>query len=175
MNILNVFCRCQRVKLEVTGPPSTATICYCAECQTASIIFQNRYGHPTAGADGGTIHALWRKDRVRCVEGAEHLAGHRLAPNSPTKRVIATCCGAPMYLDRAGRPWVGIFIDRLPGEARPLPQMGVYAKDRVDPKQKSIEFRAYAGYSKRLHMRRWRAILRSRFATGHLGFVTRDM
>ena len=50
--------------------------------------------HPVLNPDGGTDYVLYRKDRVQCVTGQEHLEEHRLKPDSPTRRVIATCCNS---------------------------------------------------------------------------------
>jgi len=47
-----------------------------------------------AQSDGGTDYVLYRKDRVQCVTGQEYLEEHRLKPDSPTRRVIATCCNS---------------------------------------------------------------------------------
>lgn len=175
MDSQDITCRCGAAHLRASGQPSGATICHCAECQTAAMIFENRFETSVADAEGGTFHILWRKDHLTCVSGAEHLAAHKLASNSPTDRVIATCCGTPMYLDRKGRPWVGLFADRVPEHVRPMPEMRVFAKDRVDSGPHADGVRTYAGYSRRMLMRRWRAILRSGFETGHLEFVVREV
>jgi hypothetical protein len=49
--------------------------------------------------DSGTGVILYRKDRVRCVMGQEYLEERRLTPDSPTRRVLATCCNSAMFLD----------------------------------------------------------------------------
>ncbi|MEC7760516.1 MAG: hypothetical protein VX874_01230 [Pseudomonadota bacterium] len=175
MDRQDISCRCGTVRLQAAGLPSGATICHCAECQTAAMIFEHRFNAFVADAEGGTFHILWRKDRLTCVAGSEHLAAHRLASNTPTDRVIATCCGTPMYLDRKGRPWVGLFADRVPEAIRPAPEMRVFAKDRVETGQHADGVRTYAGYSRRMMIRRWRAIFRSGFDTGHLAFVVREV
>ncbi|MBV7409782.1 hypothetical protein [Maritimibacter sp. DP1N21-5] len=81
--------------------------------------------------DGGTDHVVWRKDRVRCLRGAEHLAEYRLSRQSATRRIIATCCGTPMFLDYTKGGWATIYRDRLPPEERPKTEMRVMLRDRV--------------------------------------------
>ncbi len=175
MDSQDITCRCGTVRLSASGRPSGATICHCAECQTAAMIFERRFNAPVADSEGGTFHVLWRKDRLTCQSGSDKLAAHKLDPKSPTDRVIATCCGTPMYLDRKGRPWVGVFADRVPDQARPDPELRVYAKDRVEAGQHADGVRTYPGYSRRMLFRRWHAIWRSGFETDHMGFVARDI
>jgi hypothetical protein len=63
---------------------------------------------------------LYRKDRVRCVTGQAYLEEHRLKPDSPTRRVIATCCHSPMFLDFTRGHWLTMYRDRFPANAPPL-------------------------------------------------------
>jgi hypothetical protein len=53
----------------------------------------------TVNADGGVDYCLYRKDRVKIAQGAHHPREYRLKPESPTRRVAASCCGSPMFLD----------------------------------------------------------------------------
>ncbi len=66
--------------------------------------------------DGGTGFVLVRSDRVRCVKGGDKLQEHRLKPDSPTRRVLATCCNSPMFLEFSKRP---LAVD-LPATACPM-------------------------------------------------------
>jgi hypothetical protein len=54
---------------------------------------------PVLNPDGGTDYVPYRKDRVQCVRGQEYLGEHRLKPDFPIRRVIATCCDSGMFLD----------------------------------------------------------------------------
>ena len=123
------MCDCRKVRLRLHGTCEAATICHCAECQTAAVVFENQFNRARSEPGGGTTFAIWRKDRVDCVMGADHLAGHRLTDDTPSRRVIATCCGTPMFIDRKGRPWVGLFADRLPPDRRPAPRWRTFCKD----------------------------------------------
>src|SRR5712671_5622189 len=55
-----------------------------------------------------------RKDRVHCVTGQEYLEEHRLKPDSPTRRVIATCCNSGMFLDFTKGHWLTMYRNRFP-------------------------------------------------------------
>ena len=47
-------------------------ICYCASCQEAGRRHQAAPGaDPVLAEDGGTDYVLYRKDRVRCVNGGD--------------------------------------------------------------------------------------------------------
>ncbi len=102
-------CRCGKVKLEAVGRPILTASCYCASCQDAG----HRLGR-LLDPDGGTSVVLYRKDRVQCVSGRQHLEEHRLKPDSPTRRVVATCCNSAMFLDFTKGYWVSIYRNRLP-------------------------------------------------------------
>lgn len=114
-------CRCGTVQLEVTGAPILSVDCHCDSCQTASAGFGNLPGAPqVVNALGGTPFILQRKDRVRFARGAEALAEHRLRPEAKTRRMLASCCDSPMFLEFSGGHWLSIYRDRLPDGAAPL-------------------------------------------------------
>jgi hypothetical protein len=71
--------------------------CYCDDCQTAGRqIDQMPNGRSGLQPDGGTPSVMFRKDRVQCTRGKEHLIDHKLKPSSHTTRVIASCCNSNM-------------------------------------------------------------------------------
>ncbi len=123
-------CACGQVSLEVTGKPIVGAVCYCKSCQEAGRILA---GFPAAPVvverDGGTEYVLYRKDRVRLVMGAEHLEENRLKPESPTRRVRATCCQAAMFLDMTKGHWLSIYRARFLKDA-PRVEMRVMTKER---------------------------------------------
>ena len=84
-----------------------------------------------AQSDGGTDYVLYRKDRVQCVTGQGYLEEHRLKPDSPTRRVIATCCNSAMFLDFTKGHWLTMYRNRFPAGAPPL-EMRVMTRDRRD-------------------------------------------
>jgi hypothetical protein len=123
-------CQCGLVAIALTGRPIMSAICYCESCRTAGHAFEQAVGAPrTVDAQGGTDYCLCRKDRVSIVRGGAHLLEHRLTPDSKTRRVVATCCNAPMFLDFTSGHWLTLYRDRLPAGSYP-PQMRVMTKDR---------------------------------------------
>jgi hypothetical protein len=127
---LTASCRCGAVVLELTGAPIVHTACYCASCQEAGRrMEQLPNAPPVLGADGGTDCVVCRKDRVRCVRGGERLEAHRLKPESPTRRMVATCCNSAMFLDFTKGHWLTLYRARMLGPVRPL-EMRVMTSDR---------------------------------------------
>ena len=91
-------CQCGQTAVEVIGAPIVSAVCYCGNCQAAGHAFERADGAPrTVGTDGGTEYCLYRKDRATVIRGGEYLQEHRLTPDSKTRRVVATCCNAPMF------------------------------------------------------------------------------
>ena len=127
---LTASCRCGAVVLEVTGAPIVHAACYCASCQEAGRqIEQLPDAPPVLDADGGTDFVLYRKDRVRCVRGGEQLQARRLKAESPTRRMVATCCNSAMFLDFTKGHWLTLYRARLPGAVQAL-EMRVMTSDR---------------------------------------------
>jgi hypothetical protein len=109
-----VTCCCGAVALEASGPPIVAASCYCADCRRAGEEFARLPSAPrTMDDDGGTPCVLYRKDRVRCIRGREFLQERRLMPDSPTRRVVATCCNAPMFGDFTKGHWLPLYRYRF--------------------------------------------------------------
>jgi len=127
---LSAICQCGKVKLEAIGQPILAGSCYCASCQEAGRQFEQRPSAPSVlSPDGGTDYVLYRKDRVQCAMGQEYLEEHRLKPDSPTRRVVATCCNSPIFLDFTKGHWLTLYRNRFPVGAPPL-EMRVMTKER---------------------------------------------
>lgn len=124
-------CQCGAAAIELTGAPIQSVSCFCDSCRTAALGFERDLGAPpTVNAEGGVDYCLYRKDRVRIVRGGEHLREHRLRPDSPTRRVVASCCQSPMFADFTPGHWLTVFCARVPGH--PAPQMRIMAKDRPE-------------------------------------------
>ncbi|MGL4311806.1 MAG: GFA family protein [Paracoccaceae bacterium] len=106
------------MEIELLGQPIVSMVCHCSSCQTAGKWLDNL---PQASGvldpQGGTAFVLFRKDRVRCVHGDTHLDGFRLKPDSPTRRVVATCCNSAMFLDFTKGHWISIYQGRLNPDA----------------------------------------------------------
>jgi hypothetical protein len=118
------------VEYEAIGAPITSAVCYCASCQQAGrALEQLPAAPPVLEPDGGTSVILFRKDRVRCVHGREQLEAHRLRPDSPTRRLVATCCNSAMFLDFTRGHWLSMYRRRFPADA-PQIEMRLMTKYR---------------------------------------------
>ena len=129
---ISAVCRCGETSIELTGEPIQSVTCFCESCRTAGRAFERNLGAaPTVSAEGGVDYCLYRKDRVKIARGALHLREYRLKPDSPTRRVVAGCCGSPMFLDFTPGHWLTVFRERLSGQA-PEPQMRIMTRDRPE-------------------------------------------
>jgi hypothetical protein len=153
LKTLSGNCRCGKVKLEAAGQPILAASCYCASCQEAGKRFEQLpAARPVLNPDGGTDYVLYRKDRVQCVTGQEHLEERRLKPDSPTRRVIATCCNSAMFLDFTKGHWLTIYRNRIPAGAPPV-EMRVMTQDRRAGIELADDMPNCAGQSGRFMLR----------------------
>ena len=144
---LSATCQCGKVELVATGRPILAGTCYCTSCQEAGRQFEQlASAPPVLNPDGGTDFVLYRKDRVECAMWQEHLEEHRLRPESPTRRVVATCCNSAMFLDFTGGHWLTMYRNRFPAEAPP-PEMRVMTKERLSDIALSNGVPNYSGHS----------------------------
>jgi hypothetical protein len=160
----NLFstCRCGKVKFEAVGTPILTGACYCASCQEAGRRFELlASAPPVLDPDGGTDVVLYRKDRVQCVMGLEYLEEHRLKPESPTRRVVATCCNSAMFLDFTKGHWLSMYRNRFPTGAPPL-EMRVMTKDRRAGDVLADDVPNYSGVSGKFMLK----LLAARIAMG---------
>jgi hypothetical protein len=143
-----VTCQCGAVAFEAQGAAIASTACYCASCQEAGRRIEQLAGAPPVlDADGATAFVLYRKDRVRCVRGGERLEAHRLEPDAPTRRMVASCCNSAMCLDFTKGHWLTLYRGRL-AEAPPL-EMRVMTADRREGVDLPTDVPNYAGHSGR--------------------------
>ncbi|MGC1301482.1 MAG: hypothetical protein WA840_03820 [Caulobacteraceae bacterium] len=143
-------CQCGRVMAVVTGKPILHAVCYCTSCRIAGLALATAPGAPSVvGSDGGTDLVLFRKDRVGRFKGGELLQEHRLTPASPTRRVVATCCNAPMFLDFTKGHWLSLYGDRLSGNLPPL-DARIMTVDRVDQTALLEDVPSYPAHAPRL-------------------------
>ena len=63
--------------------------------------------------------------------GQEYLEEHRLKPDSPTRRVIATCCNSGMFLDFTKGHWLTMYRNRFPAGAPPLEMRVIHKTDET--------------------------------------------
>ncbi|WP_457582621.1 GFA family protein [Ensifer canadensis] len=145
---LNARCNCGQVQMRAVGRPIAVTACYCESCRKAGELFKALPGAaPVLNSDGSTDFVLFRKDRIDCVRGADQLREHRLTPTSKTRRVIATCCNTPMFLEFTGGHWLTLYRQRLDRDARPALEMRVMTRDRRADVSLKDDLPSYAGHS----------------------------
>ena len=109
-----VACKCRAVKIELTGSPFLVNVCHCDDCQRGSRQIEGLPGAPKIlDPYGGTPYVLYRKDRVRFLQGRELLIDQRLEGEKNTKRVVASCCNSPVLLDFEPGHWVSLYQQRF--------------------------------------------------------------
>tara|TARA_R110002096_G_scaffold436100_2_gene667771 strand:- start:22052 stop:22468 length:417 start_codon:yes stop_codon:yes gene_type:complete len=79
--------------------------------------------------NGGTPFILYRKDRIAALQGTEHLSEFRLTPKSKTRRVIATCCNTPVFLEFQGGHWLSLYGCLWPEGSAPPPDLRTMTSD----------------------------------------------
>ncbi len=150
---LSATCQCGKVKFEASGPPIFTCSCYCTSCQEAGHLFEQLASAPSVlDPDSGTRVILYRKDRVQCVMGQEHLQDRRLKPDSPTRRVVATCCNSAMFLDFTKGHWLSMYWNRFPANA-PALEMRVMTKERRAGVELADDLPNYRGHSGKLMLK----------------------
>ena len=146
---LTASCRCGHVTFEITGAPIVCAVCYCNSCRTAGRVFdQASGGEAVVDNDGGVDLVLYRKDRVAPITGVDRLREHRLKPDSPTRRMVATCCDTPMFLEFTKGHWLSFYRQRLPKAVAPM-QMRVMTADRPAGIKLPADVPNYASHSGR--------------------------
>lgn len=153
MVAVTLRCKCGQVECSSTRLPMLTAVCYCDDCQAAAREIAAGNGPPVADLDGGTALSLLRLDRFARTRGAMLLAPYKLRADSPTSRIIASCCNSAMYLSFSDtRFWVSAMTNRIVG-----------AKPRIESRL-AVEFRdsalpwpddapRYTGYPKRYLLR----------------------
>jgi hypothetical protein len=129
-----VGCACGLTRLEVSGAPIIVTECVCDSCRAAAARLAALPGAPNMLTPyGATACAEYRKDRVRLAAGQEHLAEFRLSAGSGSRRVVATCCNTPVFLELKGAHWLGLYLHLWPAALRPKPDLRTMVSDLPDP------------------------------------------
>ncbi len=144
---LTARCACGNVELEARGDPITSAVCYCASCQLGSRQIESLpNGRPVCGSDGGTAYVLYRKDRVEYSKGSRLLRGLKLGDESSTRRVVASCCDSPVFLEFEKGHWLSMYRTALRGDV-PLPEMRVHTKSKPVGTDLPNDVPSYSGYS----------------------------
>jgi hypothetical protein len=144
-------CTCGKVRLEVEQPPILTAECCCNSCREAGARLNKLAdAKPVLGEHGVTSFVLYRKDRVRFLQGTNHLKEFRLTPNAGTQRVVASCCNTPVFLELKGGHWLSIYGALWPEGTLPplemrtmtsdLPDASILPNDVPNLKRQSLRF-----------------------------------
>lgn len=131
MDEVRLGCACGKVSLKLRGSPIITTECHCTSCRTAATHLQALEGAPNfLSPNGGTPFVMMRKDRVE-IEGLEHLTAYHLGESS-TRRVVASCCNTPVFLEFKGGHWLSIYKCVWPEGTMPPVQLRTMTDDLPD-------------------------------------------
>lgn len=123
-------CTCGQVHIQLEHDPILSVECHCTSCRTAGERLQALPDAPSVlNANGGTPYVLYRKDRVRFTSGRALMKEFRLQPDSPTRRIVATCCNTPIFLEFQHGHWLSIYAGLWPEKARPPLEMRTMVSD----------------------------------------------
>lgn len=125
-------CACGQVEMVVTGEPFISTECHCDSCREAGERMESLpLARPMLEPNGGTRFVLYRKDRVDITRGRNLLRGYRLNESAPTRRVVATCCNSPVFLEFKGGHWLSLYSSLWPASEAPAPDIRTMTSDRA--------------------------------------------
>jgi len=154
-------CQCGQVRCEVIGAPIVAAICYCTGCQEGARRIEALVGAPQfREADGGTSLLTFRDDRFACITGHDLLVGYKIAADSPTRRMVASCCNAALFLKYEPGFWVSTYRARYNGADLPPVEMRNQIAHRQPGAPLPADVPAFQGFPLRLFAR----LLQARFA-----------
>jgi hypothetical protein len=133
MMMTALSCTCGHVRLWVHGNPIMTTECHCTSCREAGARLESLDNVPRfRETNGGTTFVMYRKDRVEVVDGAERLDAFRLKPDAPSRRIVATCCNTPVFLEFKGGHWLSIYSSVWPVDGMPRAELRTMTKDLPD-------------------------------------------
>jgi len=125
-----LHCACGQVHLQVEGAPIISAECCCTSCRTAGTRLQSLpLARQVLGTNGTTRFVLYRKDRVRFLEGTGQLKEFRLTPEAKTRRVVATCCNTPIFLEFESGHWLSLYGSLWPTGTLPRLEMRTMTGD----------------------------------------------
>jgi hypothetical protein len=116
----HLACACGKVRLDVVGAPIINAECHCTSCRSAGTRLGALPGmRPILEPNGGVRYVLYRKDRIVFVAGMDLLREFRLTPQSPTRRVVASCCNTPIFTEFDQGHWLSLFGGLWPAGTLP--------------------------------------------------------
>ncbi|CAA0103991.1 Uncharacterised protein [Zhongshania aliphaticivorans] len=165
-------CQCGQVSFSVSGKPIISAECLCSDCQIAGAEIQKRAGAPLIlDRNGATRFVLFRKDKVEFLSGQEKLKSYYINDDLSTRRIIASCCNTPVFLEFTKGHWLSMYgnlwsKDEIPPleirtMTRSRPKGVVLPNDVPNPKTHNFSF-----YIKLLSA--WAAM---RFSAPELDFI----
>ncbi len=123
-------CSCGQLQLAVTEAPIVNAECFCNSCRAAATRLATLHSAPKIlEPSGATRFVLYRKDRIAFVKGAALLREFRLTPESKTRRVVATCCNTPVFLEFSGGHWLSLYGCMWPKGTLPALEMRTMTMD----------------------------------------------
>lgn len=126
-----IACRCGAVEIELTGAPFLVNICHCDDCQRGSAQLERLPGAPKIlDSYGGSPYVLYRKDRIAFLRGRELPTDRRIEGERNTKRVVASCCNSPLFLDFEPGHWISVYQQRFDA---PVPPARMRVQTRFMP------------------------------------------
>ncbi|MBU2871355.1 DUF6151 family protein [Colwellia sp. E2M01] len=118
--ITRLACNCGQVRVDVQEEPILVTECLCSSCrEAAERIISSLRVKSYLTSYGATGCAEYRKDRVEVISGFEQLKEFRLSSKSGTRRVIASCCNTPIFLEMKGAHWLSVYLHLWPDDTKP--------------------------------------------------------
>ena len=127
---IQLQCRCGQTRLELQGAPIASVECCCTSCREAAERLQSLDGAEQILTDyGATPFVMYRKDRVKFMSGTETFREIRQSPITKTRRVVATCCNTPLFLEFSHGHWLSLYARLWPDNARPPVEMRTMASD----------------------------------------------
>ncbi len=142
---------CGRVRCETRGAPIVSVVCYCDDCQEGARRIEALANAVSfRDADGGTSLLAYRDDRFKCLSGEDLLVPYRLKDNSPTRRMVASCCNSAMFLKFEPGFWVSAFRARFEGDGLPPLEMRTQIEHRKADSAIPNDAPAYRGFPLRL-------------------------
>jgi hypothetical protein len=162
--------------LELYRKPIVSAECFCTDCQKAGAFLQALPGAPpTLDQKGATRFVLYRKDEVRCAKGQNGLREHRLSKDSPTRRVIASCCNTPMFLEFTKGHWLSIYGGLWPASSLPALEIRTMTRERPEGVELSDDVPNPATHTFSFYAKLFRAWAAMRFRVPKIDFVNGDM
>lgn len=126
-------CKCGKTKIVVSGAPILSAECHCESCRKAAEILRSLPASKNVvSPNGGTPYVLYRKDRVTCTEGQDYLKEFTLSEKAPTRRVVASCCNTPVFLEFRKGHWLSLFASLWPSGHAPDIEMRTMTSDLTD-------------------------------------------